>query len=234
MIVLRKLEGKKSMKKHNGLKTFIMILVIAIILFLVMEYWFKAGIFSDDEAIFGANGNAMSFVEDIRPKMYTSLEEALADNQEKVDSEKQICQIEENGVTHVYMEGENIAEDKKGKVIDSSHYITCYDFIKKANEYYYSGGRKLVIRKSDEYTWKETFLADLSQSKNHVYKNNAEKYYKALPAWGVTDNSNVQNVTVDGQKIDEVHEIDVDGETYYLWIIYDLQTQNKASDVIIE
>ena len=49
-----------------------------------------------------------------------------------------------------------------------------------------------------------------------------------------TDNSNVQNVTVDGQKIDEVHEIDVDGETYYLWIIYDLQTQNKVSDVIIE
>lgn len=74
----------------------------------------------------------------------------------------------------------------------------------------------------------------MSQSKLSVYENTAEKYYKALPAWGVTDNSNVQNVTVDGQKIDEVHEIDVDGETYYLWIIYDLQTQNKVSDVIIE
>ena len=74
----------------------------------------------------------------------------------------------------------------------------------------------------------------MSQSKLSVYENTAEKYYKALQAWGVTDNSNVQNVTVDGQKIDEVHEIDVDGETYYLWIIYDLQTQNKVSDVIIE
>lgn len=161
----------KSMKKHNGLKIFIMILVIAIILFLVMEYWFKAGIFSDDEAIFsddeaifGANGNSMSYINEISPKTYTSLDEALIDNDERIESEKQIC----------------------------------------------------------------------PKSKLSVYENTAEKYYKALPAWGVTDNSNVQNVTVDGQKIDEVHEIDVDGETYYLWIIYDLQTQNKVSDVIIE
>ena len=61
-----------------------------------------------------------------------------------------------------------------------------------------------------------------------------EKQYGVLPAWGVTDYSDISNVTVDDQKIDEVHEIDVDGETYYLWIIYDLQTQNKVSDVIIE
>lgn len=88
----------KSMKKHNGLKIFIMILVIAIILFLVMEYWFKAGIFSDDEAIFsddeaifGANGNSMSYINEISPKTYTSLDEALIDNDERIESEKQIC-----------------------------------------------------------------------------------------------------------------------------------------------
>ena len=39
---------------------------------------------------------------------------------------------------------------------------------------------------------------------------------------------------VDDQKIDEVHELDVDGKTYYLWIINDLKTQNKASEVRIE
>ena len=80
----------KSMKKHNGLKIFIMILVIAIILFLVIEYWFKAGIFSDDEAIFGANGNSMSYINEISPKTYTSLDEALIDNDERIESEKQI------------------------------------------------------------------------------------------------------------------------------------------------
>ena len=36
------------------------------------------------------------------------------------------------------------------------------------------------------------------------------------------------------QKIDEVHELDVDGKTYYLWIINDLKTRNKASEVRIE
>ena len=71
-------------------------------------------------------------------------------------------------------------------------------------------------------------------SRDAVYRGAVEKKYKVLPAWGVTDYSDISNVTVDDQKIDEVHEIDVDGETYYLWIIYDLQTQNKVSDVIIE
>lgn len=226
------------MKKRKGLKIIMTILAIAIILFLAMEYWFKAGIFSDDEAIFGANGNSMSYINEVLPKTYTSLDEALVDYDERIESEKQICQIEENSVTHIFLQGENIIKDGKGKIYQRRNYITCYDFIKKVNGYYYSGQRELAINlmESDdaEYTWKETFLADLSQSKNHVYKNNAEKYYNALPAWGVTDNSNVQNVTVDGQKIDEVHEIDVDGEEYYLWIIYDLKTQNKASDVVIE
>ena len=61
-----------------------------------------------------------------------------------------------------------------------------------------------------------------------------EKKYKALPAWGVTDYSDISNVMVDDQKIDEVHKLDVDGKTYYLWIINDLKTQNKASEIRIE
>ena len=58
--------------------------------------------------------------------------------------------------------------------------------------------------------------------------------YKVLPAWGVTDYSDISNVTVDDQKIDEVHELDVDDKTYYPWIINDLKTRNKASEVRIE
>ena len=50
----------------------------------------------------------------------------------------------------------------------------------------------------------------------------------------MSDNSKIESVTVDGQKIDEVHTIDVDGKEYYLWIIYDLQTENKSADVVIE
>ena len=81
-----------------------------------------------------------------------------------------------------------------------------------------------------KYTWKETFLADLFMSRDAVYRGAVEKKYKVLPAWGVTDYSDISNVTVDDQKI----ELDVDGKTYYLWIINDLKTQNEASEVRIE
>ncbi|GEM_PF-2129087 len=110
----------------------------------------------------------------------------------------------------------------------------------KDNEgYTYCGGRVLNIDfveslAEDSYTWEETFVSDLSQSMLHTFKASVEKKYKAIPAWGVTDYSDISNVTVDDQKIDEVHELDVDGKTYYLWIINDLKTRNKASEVRIE
>lgn len=115
-------------------------------------------------------------------------------------------------------------------------YIKCYDFVTVSDGYNYSGERKLVINFHDDkkYTWKETFLADLFMSRDAVYRGAVEKKYKVLPAWGVTDYSDISNVTVDDQKIDEVHELDVDGKTYYLWIINDLKTRNKASEVRIE
>ena len=115
-------------------------------------------------------------------------------------------------------------------------YIKCYDFVTVSDGYNYSGERKLVINFDDDkkYTWKETFLADLFMSRDAVYRGAVEKKYKVLPAWGVTDYSDISNVTVDDQKIDEVHELDVDGKTYYLWIINDLKTQNEASEVRIE
>ena len=37
----------------------------------------------------------------------------------------------------------------------------------------------------------------------HIYRGAVEKKYKVLPAWGVTDYSDISNVTVDDQKIDE-------------------------------
>lgn len=223
-------------KKNKALKLVIIILAVLILLFLLMEFVFKGGIFSDDENLYGANGNAMSYGNDIHPQKYGSLNDALADIDEKIKSENQICQIEDNGIVHVYMQGQNNIKFEETDINRTDTYIKCYDFVTTSDGYNYSGERKLVINFNDDkkYTWKETFLADLFISRDSVYRGAVEKKYKVLPAWGVTDNSDIKNVTVDGQKIDEVHELDVDGETYYLWIINDLKTQNKSADIIIK
>ena len=46
------------------------------------------------------------------------------------------------------------------------------------------------------------------------YRGAVEKKYRVLPAWGVTDYSDISNVTVDDQKIDEVHELDAVSYTH--------------------
>ena len=221
-------------KKHRVFKILIIVLIILLLLFLVMEFALKEGIFNDNENLYGANGNAMSYINDINPQKYSSLNEALVDIDEKLKSENKICQIEDNGIVHVYMQGQNNIKFEEADINRTDTYIKCYDFVTTSDGYNYSGERKLVINFNDDkkYTWKETFLADLFISRDSAYRGAVEKKYKVLPAWGVTDNSDIKDVTVDGQKIDEVHELDVDGETYYLWIINDLKTQNKSADII--
>ena len=51
----------------------------------------------DDEFLKGANGNAMTYINDVHPNKYKSVDEALLDVDEKVKLEKQLCQTEYNG-----------------------------------------------------------------------------------------------------------------------------------------
>ena len=218
-------------KKKKIIIAIIVFVIVFICICIIMSYLHR-----DDEFLKGANGNAMTYINDVHPNKYKSVDEALLDVDEKVKSEKQLCQIEDNGIVHVYMQGYNNVKFEEVDINRTNTYIKCYDFVTVSDGYNYSGERKLVINFHDDkkYTWKETFLADLFMSRDAVYRGAVEKKYKVLPAWGVTDYSDISNVTVDDQKIDEVHELDVDGKTYYLWIINDLKTQNEASEVRIE
>ena len=90
----------KIKKKHKALKIIIIVSAMLIVLLGVMRY-----LFGNKEVMFGANGNAMSYINDVHPNKYKSVDEALLDVDEKVKSEKQLCQTEYNGVVHVYMQG---------------------------------------------------------------------------------------------------------------------------------
>lgn len=218
-------------KKKKIIIAIIVFVIVFICICIIMSYLHR-----DDEFLKGANGNAMTYINDVHPNKYKCVDEALLDVDEKVKSEKQLCQTEYNGVVHVYMQGKfQNKEENEG----NTSYVNCFDFMKDNEGYTYCGGRVLNIDfveslAEDSYTWEETFVSDLSQSMLHTFKASVEKKYKAIPAWGVTDYSDISNVTVDDQKIDEVHKLDVDGKTYYLWIINDLKTRNKASEVRIE
>ena len=88
-------------KKKKKIIIAIIVFVIMIIgICIIMSYLHR-----DDEFLSGANGNAMSYINGVHPYKYKSVDEALLDVDEKVKSEKQLCQIEYNGVVHVYMQG---------------------------------------------------------------------------------------------------------------------------------
>ena len=86
------------------------------------------------------------------------------------------------------------------------------------------------------YDWQTTMRSDLSNSTKKTYRSiiGKGKKYTVLPAWGISNTEKVKDVTVDGQEIDEVIAFSHDGTDYYLWIIYDLQTENAAVDIVIE
>ena len=115
-----------------------------------------------------------------------------------------------------------------------------YEFyINENGTYSYSGGKDVDFSKVNEekrHDWKTSVLSDVSDATSKGYKKFVKPYetYGVLPAWGVSDTDQVKNMTVDGQSVDHVIEFTWESDTYYLWIIDDLQTKNNAVDIVID
>ncbi len=164
------------------------------------------------------------------------LDYELQKHDENFSEEEELIKVESGNVTLLFRKGEGANFDNNKKLIQTD-YIGGYEFVKEENGYYYSGQRRLALKYMDlekEYSWEETFRADLALSTNKRYKKFVKENYEVLPAWGLSENPEIGNVTVDGQKIDDVYKVEMDGSEYYLWIIYDLETDNDAADIVIE
>ncbi len=220
--------------KHK-VKIVIGIAIVIVTVLVIIQL--KTGVWNSDQKLLGANGNTFFYMQEIDAKGYQTLEDGLNAKDENLESEQKVCQVENEGVVQIFLQGKDVIVNKKGEVLQNSPYIICYEFMKEGNIYYYSGQRKLsegFLEDTHNYTWQETFLADLSISQRTTYKKMVGNRYEVLPAWGLSENPEIGNVTADGQKIDEVHTVEMDGAEYYLWIIYDLETENNASDILVE
>ena len=132
-------------KKKKIIIAIIVFVIVFICICIIMRYLHR-----DDEFLKGANGNAMTYINDVHPNKYKSVDEALLDVDEKVKSEKQLCQIEDNGIVHVYMQGYNNVKFEEVDINRTNTYIKCYDFVTVSDGYNYSGERKLVINFHDD------------------------------------------------------------------------------------
>ena len=217
-------------------RTFLMLGALSVpILFIIILFIVVTS--NKEEWVVGANGSSSSYSVGIPRTTYDTPEEAIrANRDEDYEEEKQLFKIKNNDIIHVYTQNYYDTYDEQGNIVSEYTCFNCYDVLEKDMRYYYLGSRYLSVNffGEDKFTWEKTFRGDLYDSRSNYDNYFARKIYKSILAWGVSDNPKIESVTVDGQKIDEVHTIDVDGTEYYLWIIYDLQTENKIADVVIE
>lgn len=204
------------------------VIICGIIILLIISVCCYIGISETKNTLFGANMNSSSYGKDINSDVFNCIEDAYSIKSGNTDNETIIYQKESGNVHTVFAYG-----------YDTNQYVICYEFIKNTEGYVYSGQRKLLINATDNagtYTREDTLRADLSLSTASGYKNVVKpgERYDVLPAWGVSDYESIANVRIDGQQIDKVIEIADEDETYFLWIIYDLQTEKNAKDVEID
>ena len=197
------------------------------------------GVYDPDNMVIGNNLNAAGYGKGkFHDKEFTSIEKALQAVVEEDGGDysnmKLLYQAATGNLEKVYL--------LESSQVDTYefHEVKGYEFLIKENgTYSYMGIKSRQFKyngQTEKYDWKTTVLSDLSDSTSKGYKKfvNPKETYGVLPAWGVSDTEEVKNMTVDGQGVDHVIEFTLDGATYYLWIIDDLQTESNAVDVVID
>ena len=98
------------------------------------------------------------------------------------------------------------------------------------------GKRNLSILKEKKYSSKDDLMSDLQQSldNTHIKYLKLNEMYNAIPAWGVSENADIKNVTIESQKIDKIIPIKYNNKIYYFFVIYDLKTEKSIYDLNIK
>lgn len=220
-------------------RTKIVLVVVAgigIVVVTALLFW-KMSEHQDPNNRLEGRNSSNSYYTTIFENQENSLEQEMQKNDDRFEEEEDVTQLETGNITLVFRKGKEFNFDKDSGELIEIDYIGGYEFVKTSGGYFYSGQRRLSLKHMElerEYTWEETFRADLALTTRKAYKEFVKNNYNVLPAWGISENADVENMTVDGQKIDQVIPIEMDEKPYYLWIIYDLETEKDAVDVILK
>ncbi len=199
--------------------------VVAIVIVIGVGFGIWMGVYDPDNTIMGNHVNATYFARSLGEDTYGSWEEAMRAKDENYTQEQLLYMSQTENVFKVFMQNGNE--------------IAGYEFIAEDNCYQYIGERKLIFDGAvcpTEYDWETTVRSDLSYSTRHSYKKiiRLGTRYNVLPAWGVSEQERIREVTFDGQGMDEVIPFTSDGKTWYLWVIDDLKTQKDAREIQLQ
>lgn len=202
------------------------IVYVIVAVFIVGGVWLLTYAVDPANSIKGNNIIAENFQRAVGSDGYASLEEAMSVLDENYEKERVLYQKECNNMAKIF-----VLEDDR---------VICYEFwIDSNSEYHNTGSRTLVFTgfyENEPYDWKTTVRADLSYSTKKTNRKflKLPELYGVTPAWGVSTDEQVKNVTIDGQQPDYIAEFFKDGKSYYLWVIDDLKTQKDAVDIVIQ
>jgi hypothetical protein len=210
------------MKKKKQMKSVLTVASIAVVIIigtLVMWKWEK-----NQTSVMGNNVNS-GYYNASENQCYANLDEA---------EESLVPDLNEADILY-RMQKENVAI----LYVLCQQQIQGYEFLILENgQYQYMGVRTLVfagVLGEKPYDWQTTVRADLEYSLEESYQKIIQpgEDYQVLPAWGVSTEESVADISIDGQAVDHVISFVKDQQTYYLWIIEDLKTPNDANNVVI-
>ncbi len=207
--------------------------MIFVILCLLVKY-----ISDQDPIVYGNNLSGCEYGKRFLPKVYHSKEEVIENFQE--DTTQLFINETGNIVQFFFLKQLEFEGDSETDF--KSKTVYCHDFYWNPSDgtYTYSGERHTTIMDSiarmNVYTWQETMRADAYESFGYFghFGNTFPSDYDSFPLWGICESSEVYNVTISGQKIDDIIEINTeDGEKYYLWIIDDYTATDSFNDLTV-
>lgn len=147
----------------------------------------------------------------------------------------------DEGVTNIIKEKYGEDEYKELYRVFDENYIWIFEksnckimeleFYEEDGKYFYSGSTVLTYNSNistSEYSDIETIRADVTHS---IFSGIKEENI-IYPVWGVSEYSEIENVSINNVKIDFVEKLmDNNGSEYYFWIIKNIDKIENVEDI---
>lgn len=215
---------------RNRKKQIIIINILTLSLFVFTFSQLSIQLFKQSgKTYFGNNTNVSTYGIGIPKKGYGSLKEAMKE-METEKGFKELYRFESETYAAVFYKSNTAIYTDEFLIQEGIYYkFGGRRIIFKETNYYEYEGKKVFYENAEDstnYSDKETMLADIEQclnaSKSKVF-NRTNQY----PAYGVVGTEKIENVKINGQKVDVVKEIkDEEGKIWYFWLVKNLQKRN--------
>lgn len=207
---------------NKNRKYIVVLYILSGVIFIIILIFIFTNLIGTD-LVYNYQGNNIynsQYVKSIGSKGYNSIDEGVTNIiKEKYgeDEYEELYRVFDENYIWVF-------EKSNCKIIE-------LEFYEEDSKYFYSGSTVLTYDSTistSEYSDIETIRADVTHS---IFSGMKEENI-IYPVWGVSEYSEIENVSINNVKIDFVEKLmDSNGSEYYFWIIMNIGKIENVEDI---